>query len=498
MRTNTAQRVCARTKPGRNVNNETTNPTLPPAPRALFSRNVGRLLVLASLALLIIGANVYSEEYAQLMGSFRADLRASGLTWMWQVAFYVAAFTMVWRILLILRYRPEPLCPEPFLPWVTVVVPAYNEGSTVYMTLKSVAASEYPAHKLQIIAVDDGSKDDTWHWMSKAAAELGGRVELIRQPMNQGKRHALYAGFQRAKGDVFVTVDSDSIIEPLTLQHLVSPMQHDPMVGAVAGNVRILNMDEGLIPRMMETMFCWNFDFIRAGQSVFNAVLCTPGALSAYRARVLRPHLEGWLNQKFMGRTANIGEDRALSNIVMREGSYVRYARRAVVFTKVPVDYRGLCKMLLRWARSNIRETLVACTFTFRRFRETSALGARLNLLLHIYRLTFGDLIKLVAAAYLIYYPGLAVVSLIMAGAVGALFPVVVYLLRYRNLDFLWAFPYCMFLVPLVSWVTLYSLVTPQKNGWLTRGLAAPPEQRPASVAVGEPAVVPVGVPVPH
>ena len=51
------------------------------------------------------------------------------------------------------------------LPGCTVIVPAYNEGSAVADTLRSLLKSDYPADKLEIIAVNDGSKDDTLNWI---------------------------------------------------------------------------------------------------------------------------------------------------------------------------------------------------------------------------------------------------------------------------------------------------------------------------------------------
>src|SRR5690606_2084871 len=124
---------------------------------------------------------------------------------------------------LFFKYKPVTSVSDAELPSCTVIVPAYNEGKLVYATLKSLTNSLYPEAKLQLIAIDDGSKDDTWEWMKKAKEELGDRVSIYQQPSNQGKRHALYRGFNLGTGDVFVTVDSDSIVENDTLRNLVSP-----------------------------------------------------------------------------------------------------------------------------------------------------------------------------------------------------------------------------------------------------------------------------------
>src|SRR5690606_17470198 len=64
-----------------------------------------------------------------------------------------------------LQYKPIESVSDEELPSCTVIVPAYNEGKLVYETLVSLYESDFPKEKLQIISIDDGSKDDTWHWM---------------------------------------------------------------------------------------------------------------------------------------------------------------------------------------------------------------------------------------------------------------------------------------------------------------------------------------------
>ena len=148
---------------------------------------------------------------------------------------------IVYNVYLYFQYKPVESVSDELLPKCTVIVPAYNEGNLVYQTLLSIAGSDFPQHKLQILAIDDGSKDDTWYWMQKAKQELGDQITVFQQPSNKGKRHALYRGFNLGTGEVFVTIDSDSIIKTDTLRNLVSPFITDESCGAVAGNVRVLN-----------------------------------------------------------------------------------------------------------------------------------------------------------------------------------------------------------------------------------------------------------------
>ena len=81
------------------------------------------------------------------------------------------------------------------------------------------------------------------------------------------------------------------------------------------------------------------------------------------------PLLDEWRDQKFMGRPAGIGEDRALTNLILREGWGVTMQRSALIYTNVPDTYLGITRMLLRWERSNIRENMEMYTFIFKDFR---------------------------------------------------------------------------------------------------------------------------------
>jgi hyaluronan synthase len=399
----------------------------------------------------------------------------------------INVLALLWRAVLFFKYRPTGLCADERLPRVSVVVPAYNEGEQVLLTLRSLAASDYPAGRMEIIAVDDGSVDDTWYWIGLGAEELGGVVTPVRLPSNQGKRRALYAGFQKSSGDILVTVDSDSTVEPDTLRRLVSPLVQDQKVGAVAGNVRVLNRNEGVIPRMVEVIFLYSFDFLRASQSVVNTVMCTPGALSAYRRSIVVRVLQEWLAQRFCGRAATIGEDRAMTNLILREGYHVLFQQDAVVYTKVPTHYVNLCKMFLRWARSNVRETIVMSTFAFRRFRATPMTGARVNLVLQWMSLTKAQVLLLVTLVCVCLHPTVIGLNILLGIVLGTSPAAGLYAWRRRSSDALWGYLYGIFWFTALSWITPYALFTAHRSSWLTRQIKSAPAPRPIKIASRRP-----------
>lgn len=404
------------------------------------------------------------------------------MSYVGQTLLYINIAALLWRFYLVWTYKPLPEVGDEDLPTLTVVVPAYNEGRQVLDTLHSICQSDYPADKLQVIAVDDGSQDDTWQWMRKSEQELPGRVTLVQQPRNQGKRHALYAGFLRATGDVFVTIDSDSMIEPPTLRRLVSPFVHDKKVGGVAGNVRVLNQKAGVIPRMLEVAFTYGFDFLRASHSRVNTVMCTPGALSAYHREAVMPVLDEWLDEAFLGQPYRIGEDRFLTNLILRDGYHVLFQSNAMVFTNVPVKYKGLVKMLLRWARSDIRESLMMNGFLFRKFRQTPALGARVNHVLSWLDMTAAQMLLVTGLISLLTLPPVVALYTLIGAMVVGVIPMTVYILRHRSLSCLWAIPYSVFYVVALAWIPVYAIFTVHKSGWLTRQITA---KTPLAVRLG-------------
>ncbi|NLE28051.1 MAG: glycosyltransferase family 2 protein [Phycisphaerae bacterium] len=441
-----------------------------------FKANInfyGKVMMVLSLLILfpIALSTFHAENLVVVKTQLRSGTFGSIFLFMGQFFLIVNIIIFGWRVYLYAKYRPEESCTDDELMVCTVIVPAYNEGQQVWKTLQSLVASDYPAEKLEIIAVDDGSADDTWYWIQKAAAEYPDRIRALRQPRNMGKRHALYEGFLQGRGEVFVTVDSDSLVDPQTIRLLLSPMVRNPKVGGMAGNVRVLNRDEGLLPIMQDVRFMYSFEFMRASQSMVDTVICTPGALSAYRRSVVMKVLPEWMNQTFLGRTANIGEDRAMTNLILREGYYVRFQRNAKVYTNVPTTYKGTCKMFLRWARSNFRETLVMGKFIFKKFRETPVKGARINFLLQVQTLTISQVFLVTSFLCLLWKPWVFAVTMLTGIAIRSVAPAALYYYRTRSSDALWAYWYGVIWVLGFSWITPYAMFTLRKNGWLTRQL---------------------------
>lgn len=374
---------------------------------------------------------------------------------------YFAFETVLW-----LRYRPVPSLRGREVPRVTVVIPAYNEGPMVERSIASVIRADYPADRLEVLVVDDGSRDDTFFHIERLRQEHPSIVRVIRFAGNRGKRAGLAAGFRAARGEIVVTIDSDSEIERDTLRAMVAPFA-DRHVGAVAGKVTVLNRSN-LIGAMLDVQYTLAFDFGRAAESSIRTVACCPGALSAFRLAVILPHLDGWLGQTFLGRPVAHGEDQALTNIVLRAGFDTVYQANATIRTLAPVRYRQLTRMFLRWERSYVVEGFAFARFMFTRYRPRNRLLPAVKFLASSLRVVmlYAALLQL---PFMILERPQRLTDLVGATVVSATFTALYYVRRERSFRFAYGVAYAFYWLLLLQWILPWAVVTARDERWGTR-----------------------------
>lgn len=379
-------------------------------------------------------------------------------------------FTLLYMLVIaIVAFGYKP-CYTKHTPTCDVLIPAFNEGKHVYKTIKSVMRSDYQGFR--VIAIDDGSTDDTRKWIEKAKEEFP-EITAIYCDRNRGKKHALAEGIKASNSEIIVTVDSDSSVAPDALTHLLSPF-HNPKVGAVAGNICVQNLERGLIPKLMDIIFVFSYELLRSSQSRFGVVLCTPGALSAYRRKAVMPLLERWLNQRFMGQKTSIGEDRALTCMLIQDQWLIRYQEPAKAYTNMPETYTGLCKMLLRWVRGDIRENILLAPHIFRNFSffDLKSVG----LAFHYIIFNIGILSPVVVSPVLLVYlitnyhtAGLIIFYMLLMILLWSIPPTIIYARKGSWRYSFHAFTYSIYALLFLMWIPLYALFTLNNNKWLTR-----------------------------
>jgi cellulose synthase/poly-beta-1,6-N-acetylglucosamine synthase-like glycosyltransferase/spore germination protein YaaH/peptidoglycan/xylan/chitin deacetylase (PgdA/CDA1 family) len=221
-----------------------------------------------------------------------------------------------------------------YQPSVSVVIAAFNEQKVIGRTIEAVLANGYP--DLEIIVVDDGSKDDT---SGEVMRRFPDRVRLLMQE-NGGKAAALNTGIAHARGEIIIALDADTIFERDTIRLLVRRFA-DPIVGAVAGNVKVGNRINTLTYwQAIEYVTSQNLD--RRAYSIINSVTVVPGAVGAWRrAAVLQAG--GYT-------TDTMAEDMDLTWRIRRIGWHVETDTSAIGHTEAPDSFRTLFKQRFRWA----------------------------------------------------------------------------------------------------------------------------------------------------
>ena len=232
------------------------------------------------------------------------------------------------------------------VPSVSVLIPAWNEEVGIVKTIQSVLNTDYP--DLQIVVINDGSTDGTHSKVTQFIADYersehqGTRIKYLSLS-NGGKARAMNRGLVHADGEIVITIDADSVMDPQAITNLVKQFD-DPRVGGVAGNVIVGNRKKP-IEWMQQMEYLYGFFFKRT-DSLLNAVYIIGGAAAAYRRAVLQEM--GGFDHSI------ITEDIEMSTRILSHGYKTRYACDAVVYTEGPSDLGGLCNQRLRWKYGRI------------------------------------------------------------------------------------------------------------------------------------------------
>jgi hyaluronan synthase len=392
-------------------------------------------------------------------------LKAANFEYFWyrplaNVYSLMISFYILSRFTLSFLYKPP--ADVGYRPSISVIIACKNEEASIGRTIDCVYASDYPEEKLEVIVVNDGSTDDTLAEMRKAERRHPG-LRVIDFGRNLGKRHGMAAGAQAATGDLLVYVDSDSFVRTDTLAQLAQGFA-DPMVGAVCGHANVTNANRNFLTRMQEVRYYVAFRVVKAAESLFGAVACCSGCLAAYRRRYVMEILDTWLNQTFLGTPATFGDDRSLTNFMLRRYRVI-YNSRAVCTTLVPETYRTFFKQQLRWKKSWVRETLLAGRFMWRRhplaafFFYLGGLFPLISPLVVAHALLL-PLIGLGGQVSLLYIYGATLMSALYG---------LYYLGRQRSGLWVYGVAFSFFYMFVLVWQTYYAFFTVQKNHWGTR-----------------------------
>lgn len=315
---------------------------------------LGYLWVLALIAVVVVILAFNHQQLLSLgVSAFQVLLENFILS---AVAIYLLFFLM----LLVLRYvvmmllsfmehmeyqvkrRDQPPVAErddSMLPLITLVVPAYNEGPVIEAAVSSLLKLDYPNY--EVIVVDDGSTDDTYERaLFVARQSTSVNVRVLTKP-NGGKADALNTGMTYARGEFVLNMDGDTKLSRNTLRACIRHFD-DPKIGAVAGNVKVLNR-ENMWTRVQALEYIEGLAMARKAQSFLRSVNIIPGPLGMFRKSVLQ-QAGGYDHDTF-------AEDCDLTLKILMRGWHVAYEPTAIAWVETPSGLLDLLKQRYRWTR---------------------------------------------------------------------------------------------------------------------------------------------------
>lgn len=295
--------------------------------------------------------------------------------WLYLYSIIAATFLLT-RYLFGSFYRPMKIDPD-YTPGVTIIVPCFNEEQWIQHTILGCINQDYPIDKLEVIVVDDCSNDHSVDKIREMIEKLKlsdgdqkmyrveDRLHYFVQPVNKGKREAMAVGAHMAKHELLVFVDSDSFLDPYAVRNIVQPFK-DKKMGGVSGRTDVANTYTNALTKMQAVRYYITFRIMKAAEGYFDAVTCLSGPLSCYRKDLVLKYCDAWLHQKFLGQRATFGDDRSMTNFILRHHR-TTYQDTAVCMTIVPNSHKMFLRQQMRWKRSWLRESIIAARYMWKK-----------------------------------------------------------------------------------------------------------------------------------
>ncbi|MBC1479868.1 glycosyltransferase family 2 protein [Listeria seeligeri] len=343
------------------------------------------------------------------------------------IADYLALFAVIciWGLLLInivlivagyVYYlkneaRKTPDIPED-VPFISVMVPAHNEGKVIVKTVESLLAFDYPKDRYEIIVINDNSSDNSAELLEAIQAKNPARQLKVINTDNvtggKGKSNALNIGFAESRGEYIAIYDADNTPERQALRILVGEITNDAKLGAVIGKFRTRNRNASWLTRFIniETLsFQW---MAQAGRWALFKLCTIPGTNFIVR-RSLLEEIGGW-------DVKAVAEDTEISFRIYMMGYRIKFQSKAVTWEQEPQTLPVWFKQRSRWAKGNIYVILKNVPLLFKRE------GRRVRFdILYFLSIYFLLLTSLIVSDILLVLYALGFVHTTLAGLSGAL-----------------------------------------------------------------------------
>jgi len=276
------------------------------------------------------------------------------LTIIYFIMFFFGIYFLFIFLIIYSKYRKQLYdYPTPSrFPFVSFLIPAYNEEDSIENAINAILKVSYPQNKKEVIVINDGSKDNTRkivEWLMRKNHQ----IRLINKE-NSGKADSLNQGIKKARGELIAVTDADSYPSRDALKKMIGYFE-DENVGAVTSRVLVKNKKN-----FLEKFQGIDYAVIAWGRKILdyvNSVYVTNGPLSLYRGKLLR---------QFGFDPKNVTEDIEVTWHILSEGYKTRMSYSAEVYTSTPTKLKKWINQRVRWNLGGLQTIYKYRRFVFR------------------------------------------------------------------------------------------------------------------------------------
>jgi hyaluronan synthase len=202
-------------------------------------------------------------------------------------------------------------------PLISIVVPVKNEEDNIRNCVMSCVNQSYK--NKEVIIVDDASTDTTPKILDQIRAEVGSEnIRILHLSKSVGKKRAIEAASEIAKGEIYAFMDSDCDMEGDAVEKAAKVFMSDRLIGALTAQGKVRGAHTGnILLKMQQVYIDGSYRVIKGAESSFNSLTCCSGSLSFYKRAAVQDFIHEWAHDRFLGVDFKFCTDRRMTARVL-------------------------------------------------------------------------------------------------------------------------------------------------------------------------------------
>lgn len=246
--------------------------------------------------------------------------------------YYVGLFVIVFYITTFLEKKQELKSKvTTTFPLISVIIPVYNKEKIIKQTIDHIKEQDYPKDKIEIIVVDDGSKDNSLNVLKSIKG-----IKIFTKE-NGGKASALNYGIKKANGKIICCLDADTYIKPDVFKKAAYHFE-DPKTGVAIAALQPYQ-PKNLLQKIQVVEYTLASFFRK--MTTFNQGMSAAPACSFFRAEIFKKY--GGYDE------ISLTEDFEMALRVQSHHYKMQFLLDTVAYTDVPDNFKDLSRQRLRW-----------------------------------------------------------------------------------------------------------------------------------------------------